>query len=167
MTQFGGLKAVGRTFSRSSKVALEVQELLLLYSRRGVLEKQRMKEWPRLIQERVNCSNALGKRLRINDFRCHNAKRKERQRRGEDWVTCIVRQTKPVRLFDTRLESTAGLAPINPDANEVPPPHPLEPERNLSIPHCLLSVADVVFGRRPESYFLWRWWDYEISGVLG
>jgi hypothetical protein len=130
---------VGRTFSRSSKMALEVQELLLLYSRRGVLEKQRMKEWPRLIQERVNCSNALGKRLRINDFRCHNAKRKERQRRGEDCVTCIVRQTKTVRLFDTRLESTAGLAPINPDANEVPPPHPLEPGRNLSIPYCLLS----------------------------
>ena len=79
-----------------------------------------------------------------------------------------VRQTKTASLFDTRLTSMADLVPINPDTNEVPPPHPLEPGCNLSIPHCLLSGG----GRRfrtggPESYFLYRWWMIKSQGGLG
>jgi len=84
MTQFGGLKAVGRKFSRSLKVALEVQKVLLLYLGRGVLEKQRKKERLRLIQEGVNRINALGK----NDFAPQHEMEGRNVRRGEDCATC-------------------------------------------------------------------------------
>jgi hypothetical protein len=122
-----------------------------------------MKEWPRLIQERVNCSNALGKRLRINDFRCHNAKRKEHQRRGEDCVTCIVRQ-KPVACL-TR-DSNPQL--VLRQSIQTPMKCHRHTRWNQDAIYrfhiACYRVADVG-GRKATS--LWRWWDYEISGVLG
>jgi hypothetical protein len=125
-----------------------------------------MKERPRLIQERVNCINALGKQVRTNDFRCRNNEMGRRNvREGGEELCNMHSLTKTVCLLDTRLESTAGLAPINPDANDVPPPHPLELGCNLSIPHCLLSGGGRRFrtgGRKATSCVVGG--DDEISG---
>jgi len=51
-------------------------------------------------------------------------------------VACLTRDSN----------SWAGLAPINPDANEVPPPHPLNQDAIYRFHSACYRVADIVFG---------------------
>ena len=128
-----------------------------------------MKERPRLIQERVNCINALGKQLRTNDFRCRNTKWREgtsekgrrtvqhAQSDKQKPVACLTRDSNPRPVLRQSIQT------------------PMKCHRHTRWNQDAIyrfhiacyRVADVVFGRGPESYFLCRWWDYEISGGFG
>lgn len=93
-------------------MALEVQKVHLLYSGGGLLEKQRKKERLRLIQEGVNCINALEK----NDFVPQHEMEGRNVGEGEKIVQHARKLTdkqKPVACLTRDSNPWPGLAPIN------------------------------------------------------
>ena len=84
MTQFGGLKAVGRKFSRSLKMALEVQKFsFVVFTKRrtGKATQERAAETD---TGRSELYNALGK----NDFAPQHEMEGRNVRREEDCAAC-------------------------------------------------------------------------------
>src|SRR5277367_4480854 len=89
----------------------------------------------------------------------HNTKWREGTSEGKKIVQHARKLTdkrNPVACLTRDSNPWTGLAPINPDANEVPPPHPLNQGAIYRFHSAYYRVADVVFGQGPESSFLCR-----------
>ena len=100
----------------------------------------------------------------------HNTKWREGTSEGKKIVQHARKRTdkqKPVACLTRDSNPWASLAPINPDANEVPPPHPLNQDAIYRFHSAYYRVADVVFGQGPESSFLCRGLNLRGLGVNG
>jgi len=89
----------------------------------------------------------------------HNTKWREGTSEGKKIVQHARKLTdkrNPVACLTRDSNPWTGLAPINPDANEVPPPHPLNQDAIYRFHSAYYRVADVLFGQGPESSFLCR-----------